>query len=129
MRGEEVGGGEEEEVREKKRRGERGKIQREGAYHETHSPIAHTSTGGPYCVSPTSSSGERYHLVATYSVYSPPGPAESGGGGGQNEGEKEGQGKERGEEKERKEGHRRGEGKRRKDKVLYSGKLLREKLS
>ena len=47
----------------------------------SHSPIAHTSTGGPYCVSPTSSSGERYHLVATYSVYSPPGPAESGGGG------------------------------------------------
>ena len=69
----------------------------------THSPIAHTSTGGPYCVSPTSSSGERYHLVATYSVYSPPGPAESGGGG-QRKGEEERQGKERGEEKERKEG-------------------------
>ncbi len=31
-------------------------------------PIAQTSTGGPYCVSPTSSSGARYHLVATYSV-------------------------------------------------------------
>ena len=38
-------------------------------------PIAQTSTGGPYCVSPTSSSGALYHLVATYSVYSPPGPA------------------------------------------------------
>ena len=46
-------------------------------------------------MSPTSSSGERYHLVATYSVYSPPGPAESGGGGRakekrKREGEKEG---------------------------------------
>lgn len=29
------------------------------------SPMAHTSTGGPYWVSPTSSSGARYHLVAT----------------------------------------------------------------
>ena len=38
-------------------------------------PMAQTSTGGPYCVSPTSSSGALYHLVATYSVYSPPGPA------------------------------------------------------
>ena len=31
-------------------------------------PIAHTSTGVPYCVSPTKSSGALYHLVATYSV-------------------------------------------------------------
>ena len=28
-------------------------------------PIAHTSTGLPYCVSPVSSSGPRYHRVAT----------------------------------------------------------------
>ena len=57
-------------------------------------------------MSPTSSSGERYHLVATYSVYSPPGPAESGGGGRMKggRGEEEVQGKERGGEKERKEG-------------------------
>ena len=38
------------------------------------SPMAHTSTGGPYWVSPTSSSGARYHLVATQSVQFSPGP-------------------------------------------------------
>ena len=80
----------------------------------THSPIAHTSTGGPYCVSPTSSSGERYHLVATYSVYSPPGPAESGGG---DKGRVKKRDREKREEKRKRErradeGHRRGEGKR-----------------
>jgi len=37
-------------------------------------PIAHISTGLPYSVSPTNNSGERYHLVATYSVYFAPGP-------------------------------------------------------
>ena len=31
-------------------------------------PVAQTSTPGPYCVSPTRSSGARYHRVATYSV-------------------------------------------------------------
>lgn len=38
-------------------------------------PIAHISTGFPYSVSPTNNSGDRYHLVATYSVYFAPGPA------------------------------------------------------
>jgi len=97
----------------------------------THSPIAHTSTGGPYCVSPTSNSGERYHLVATYSVYSPPGPAKSGGGGGGEDKGREKRDRER--EKGEKGGQVRGievrRGRGRKDKVPYSGKLSREKLS
>ena len=39
--------------------------------------MAQISTGGPYCVSPTKSSGARYQRVATYSVYSAPGPAKN----------------------------------------------------
>ena len=39
---------------------------------KTH-PIAQTSTFGPYCVSPTKSSGALYHRVATQSVNSFPG--------------------------------------------------------
>ena len=36
--------------------------------------MAHTSTSGPvYCPAPSSSSGERYQRVATYSLYRCPG--------------------------------------------------------